>query len=91
MGSRAGHHEQMLMSPQIGHMLARRVRLPNCATDQNYFIAQRTGNTWANTVLTTNTSVGDPHVFGPPGSGSISQSYGPGSFPFLIDVLNGLK
>jgi hypothetical protein len=33
----------------------------------------------------------DPHVFGPPGSGSISQRYGSGSFPFLIKVLNGLK
>ncbi len=37
----------------------------------------------------------DPHVFGPPGSGSISQRYGSesgsGSFPFLIDVLSGLK
>jgi hypothetical protein len=39
----------------------------------------------------------DPHVFGPPGSGSgsISQGYGSesgsGSFPFLIGVLNGLK
>ncbi len=33
----------------------------------------------------------DPHVFGPPGSGSISQRYGSGSrsgsFPFLIDVV----
>ncbi len=31
----------------------------------------------------------DPHVFGPPGSGSISQMYGSGSgsgsFPFLIN------
>ena len=42
-------------------------------------------------------SVGDPdpHVFGPPrsGSGSISQrcGYGSGSFPFLINVLSGLK
>ncbi len=37
-------------------------------------------------------SVGDPHphVFGPPGSGSISQRYGSGSFPFLIKVLSGL-
>jgi hypothetical protein len=47
-------------------------------------------------------SVGDPdpepdpqdsHVFGPPGSGSISQRYwsgsGSGSFPFLINVLSG--
>jgi hypothetical protein len=24
----------------------------------------------------------DPHFFGPPGSGSISQRYGSGSFPF---------
>jgi hypothetical protein len=24
----------------------------------------------------------DPHVFGPPGSGSIGQRYGSGSFPF---------
>jgi hypothetical protein len=31
----------------------------------------------------------DLHVFGPPGS--ISQRYGSGSFPFLIDVLSGLK
>jgi hypothetical protein len=31
-----------------------------------------------------------PHVFGPPGSGSISQRYGSGSFPFLIKVLSGL-
>ncbi len=33
-------------------------------------------------------SVGDPkpdtHVFGPPGSGSVSQRYGSGSFHFLI-------
>jgi hypothetical protein len=33
------------------------------------------------------------HVFGPPGSGSISQRYGSGSgsFPFLIKMLRGLK
>ncbi len=31
----------------------------------------------------------DPHVFGPPGTGSISQMYG--SCPFLINVLSGLK
>ncbi len=35
----------------------------------------------------------DPHVFRPPGSGSISQRYvsrsGYGSFPFLIKVLTG--
>ncbi len=49
-------------------------------------------------------SVGDPdpepdpqdlHVFWPSGSGSISQRYGSrsgsGSFPFLINVLSGLK
>jgi hypothetical protein len=39
-------------------------------------------------------SVGDPeHVFGPPGSGSISQRYGSGSgsFPFLIMMLSILK
>jgi hypothetical protein len=29
------------------------------------------------------------HVFGPPGY--ISQRYGSGSFPFLINVLSGLK
>ncbi len=35
----------------------------------------------------------DPHVFGPPRSGAISQRYGSGSgsFPFLIKVLSGLK
>jgi hypothetical protein len=33
----------------------------------------------------------DPHVFGPPGSGSTSQRYGSGSFPFLIKVLSGWK
>ncbi len=37
----------------------------------------------------------DPYVFGPPGSGSVSQRYGSeswsGSFPFLIKVLSGLK
>jgi hypothetical protein len=39
----------------------------------------------------------DPHVFGPLGSGSSSQIYGSGSgscsgsFPFLINVLSGLK
>jgi hypothetical protein len=33
----------------------------------------------------------DPHVFGPPGSGSISQRHGSKSFPFLIKVLSGLK
>jgi hypothetical protein len=33
----------------------------------------------------------DPHVSGPSGSGSISQRYGSGSFPFLIKVLSGLK
>jgi hypothetical protein len=44
-------------------------------------------------------SVGDsdpqdsPHVFGPPGSGSISQRYGSGSrsLPFNIKMLSGLK
>jgi hypothetical protein len=46
---------------------------------------------------TVNSSVGDPdpqdpHVFGPPGSGSISQRYGSGSgsFFFLIKVLSGI-
>jgi hypothetical protein len=35
----------------------------------------------------------DTHVFGPPGSGSISQrcGSGSGSVPFLINVLSGLK
>jgi hypothetical protein len=41
----------------------------------------------------------DPHVFGPPGSGFISERYGSGtgsessfgSFPFLINVWSGLK
>jgi hypothetical protein len=37
----------------------------------------------------------DPHDFGPPGSGSISQRYGSGSGAgsslFLINVLSGLK
>ncbi len=35
----------------------------------------------------------DPHVFGPPGSGSIRQRNGSGSrsFAFLINVLGGLK
>jgi hypothetical protein len=33
----------------------------------------------------------DPHVVGHPGSGSICQRYGSGSFPFLIKVLSGLK
>jgi hypothetical protein len=37
----------------------------------------------------------DPHVFGPPVSGSISQINGSGSgsgpFPFLIKVLSGPK
>jgi hypothetical protein len=35
----------------------------------------------------------DPHVFGPPESGSISKGYksGSGSFPFLIKMLSGLK
>jgi hypothetical protein len=38
----------------------------------------------------------DPPVFGPPGSGFISERYGSGSgsgssFPFLIKVLSGLK
>ncbi len=37
----------------------------------------------------------DPHVFGPPGSGSISRMYGSGSgsgsFFFLINVWSGLK
>jgi hypothetical protein len=33
----------------------------------------------------------DPHVFRPPGSGSISQRCGSGSFSFLINVLSGLK
>jgi hypothetical protein len=39
------------------------------------------------------TSVGDPdpHDFGPPKSGSISQRYGSGSLPFLTLVLRGLK
>ncbi len=33
----------------------------------------------------------DPHVIGPPGSGSFSQRYGSRSFPFLKKVLSGLK
>jgi hypothetical protein len=39
------------------------------------------------------TSAGDPdpHVFGPPGSGSIGRMSGSGSFPFPINVLSGLK
>ncbi len=38
-------------------------------------------------------SVGDPdpHVFEPPGSGSVSQMYESGSFLFVVIVLNGLK
>ncbi len=57
MRSRAGQHEQMLVSPQVSHMLARRVRLPNCTTDQNYYLAQRTeAHGPQNTLLTTNTT-----------------------------------
>ncbi len=41
------------------------------------------------------TRVGDPGVFGPPGSGSDSQEYGSvsgsGSFLFLIKVFSGLE
>jgi hypothetical protein len=35
----------------------------------------------------------DPHVFEPPGSGSIGQrcASGSGSFPFLMNVFSGLK
>jgi hypothetical protein len=33
----------------------------------------------------------NPHFSGPPGSGSISQRDGSGAFPFLTDVLSGLK
>jgi hypothetical protein len=35
----------------------------------------------------------DPHVFGPSGSGSISQRYGSGVWilPFFINVLSGLN
>ncbi len=35
----------------------------------------------------------DPHVFGPLGPGSIGQRHysGSGSFPFLINLLSGLK
>jgi hypothetical protein len=35
----------------------------------------------------------DPHVFGPPGTGSISQrcGSGSGSLPFLINLLSELK
>jgi hypothetical protein len=35
----------------------------------------------------------DPHVSGPPGSGSgsISQRYGSGSFPFFIKVLSRVQ
>ncbi len=45
------------------------------------------------TMVTDTGSVGDPdpqdpHVFGPPGSGSNSQRYGSGSFPFFIKVLS---
>jgi hypothetical protein len=49
-------------------------------------------------LCTVESSVGDPdpqdpHVFGPPGSGYISHTYGSrsGSFPFLIKVLRRLK
>ncbi len=44
-------------------------------------------------VLTGSVGDPDPHVFGPPGSGTISQRYGSGSgsIPFLIKVLSGLK
>jgi len=51
---------------------------------------------WA--VSVSETSVGDPdtnpqdpHEFGPPGSGFVSQRSGSGSFSFLIKVLSGLK
>jgi hypothetical protein len=36
-------------------------------------------------------SVPDPKVFGPPGSGSVSQMYGSGSFPFPIKVHKGVE
>jgi hypothetical protein len=48
------------------------------------------GFSWSLDILSG--SVGDPHVFGPPGSGSIRRrGSGSGSFPFLINVLSGLK
>jgi hypothetical protein len=53
---------------------------------------------WADSFSFAVTSVGDPnpdphdpHFFGPPGSGSLSQRSRSGSFPFLIKVLSGLK
>jgi hypothetical protein len=35
--------------------------------------------------------LGIRHVYGPPGSGSISKRSGSGSFPFLRKVFSGLK
>jgi hypothetical protein len=54
----------------------------------NSLLIQRRFYSW---IATGSVRDPDPHVFGPPGSGSISQRYGPGSFPFLINVLSGLK
>jgi hypothetical protein len=50
-------------------------------------------NSWALEISAGDPDPEDPHVFGPPGSGSISQKYGSdsGSFPFLKKVLKGLK
>ncbi len=65
-----------------------------CRIDCRGRVSERTGRANAHGLLIFTVlipyCVGDPHVFGPPGSGSIIQRYGSGpdpslfSFPFLI-------
>jgi hypothetical protein len=66
-----------------------RIRIPNtCCKKENY----REINLSV-VAIVADPDPPDPYVFGPSGSGSISQRYGSGSgsFPFLTKLLSGLK
>ncbi len=64
-------------------------------TDRDVFLVERAANLFPPFILSSagDPDPQDPHVFRPPGFGSISQTYGSGSgsFPFLIKMLSGLK
>jgi hypothetical protein len=90
-GRQAAHqvHQRLFLPPGAGRQFTHRYH--SCSgTFIRHIILTASRNVIS--------SVGDPdpqepHVFGPPVSGSISQRYGYGfgSFPFLSKVLSGLK
>ncbi len=72
----AGHHQEDLHVTQLQDQDVHAGVRSGDPPVTECIIARDTNNRWIQILLV---SVPDPHVYGPPGSGSISQRYGSGS------------